>query len=224
MFTPPALQLFINALPLVARGFFNFFFLMLTFPLFVTESSSLTVTETVESSPGPLPAVAGPLQDLVANSIPFSIAVDIGTTTQGSFELFDQDGLTHIASGRASCAISGTLTVAVILKPASTLTVPVIMFSGACAIIPANHNPAKPSVQFVAQLPGSTVLNGSMLGCPPAVLSIPPGIQTDVMINQVIGKNPRFIYSYDGFNVGGAVITISGRAVLSGLGYPAGFF
>jgi hypothetical protein len=231
MFSSPLLAVFINALPIAVRGFFSFFLGMLVFPLYVTEanSSSLPVVESVASSPAALPSVAGPLVDLTANQMPFSVSVplvksDGKVLTSGSFNLYNQPGLTKLTYGRASASISDTLNVSIIAAPNKTLTVPAIYLAGACAIIPAGCSVSDISVARVAQLPGSAVLNVSMNGSITSVLGVPPGIQTDANLNQVIGAKPLVTWCFNEFNISEVVLVISGTVTLSGLGYPKGFF
>jgi len=227
-----SLALFVNALPLVLRGFYGFFFSLLLLPFYLAEesSASILVTETsTRSTPPALPSIAGPLADLSANSIPFSVAYQLADSkgalrSSGSFNLFSQPGLTNLAAGRASAAVSGPLNVSIIAEASSTMTVPTLYLSGAAAIIPADIVPDAPAITEVAQLPGSTLLQFTNIGSTPGILQIPPGIQTDVNINQVIGRKPRVVWSFSSYNLGKVTLVITGTVTLSGLGYPGGFF
>lgn len=231
MFSIFAVSFFIDALPISLRSFYAFFFSLLSLPLFVSEGGGLPVVESTASSPPVVPSIAGPLADLSANSLPFSIAIVCADNagkirSTGSALLFDQPGILNLASGRASCAISGPLNVSMIVTPKDDITVPMLSLAGAVAVIP-NFSPQRlPTLTIpeIAQLPGSSPLLVTMMGSSSSTLSIPPGIQTDVLINQVIGRNPRLVYAFTQINAGTVTMVVQGRVVVSGLGYPGGFF
>lgn len=212
-------------LPNYLVPFLNFFLALFVVPLLAVEGGSLSSTTTTTGSPPSVgQALFGPVSDLEASTAQFSVAVVLADdkgilAPSGTFRLFRQTGLLAWTNGRASAQIRGPLQVELVVLHDPAMTVPALVVSGACAIIPEGTT-APDSIARVAQRPGSCTLQSSLAGSTPGVLGIPPGIQTDALLNQVLGADPVVCWHFTHFNVKKVILKISGTVTVAGLGYP----
>jgi hypothetical protein len=168
--------------------------------------------------------IVGDAASLSASVVSFNVGL-FTKEHYGSLDIFSHESLQLICAGRQSALLTGPLTVMVTIVPADA-TSPSTLLSGWCAVMPrAMTGQAYPtSLNKVACLPGARAISVSPMVANSVQLSIPPGIRTDVIIPQVIGRDPVLVFSFSKTNVASIMIVVSGQVALSGIGYWGGFF
>jgi len=168
--------------------------------------------------------IVGDASALSASTVAFNVGVSTSGSS-GSLDIFSHRSLRIICEGRQSAQIVGPLTVMVTIQPTDTAAATTLL-SGWCAVMPsAGTGQSYPTtIANVSCLPGATSLSVSPLVSTMVTLAIPPGIRSDAIIPQVIGRDPVLVFSFSKVNVTSAQIVVSGRVALSGIGYWSGFF
>lgn len=212
---------------------------LLLSPLFYSQASDSTgggnlsaTTATTTASggaPSSLPAIAGATQDLGTSTVNFTVGFHSDKLV-GTIDLFRQSGISNWCDGRASGELVGNLVVCVtpiIANDATTMA----FAHGSICICPAlppswtNKYAYPNTIQSVNNVPGSVMVQLSHMAAPvPQEVLIPPGVQRNAVINQVLGSDPMIAYAFAGVKVTGLQFAIHGRLRLSGLSFPTGFF
>lgn len=189
--------------------------------------SSLAGGVTITSSApdvGPQQAITGDAASLSVSSTRFNVGFNT-TKTIGYFDIYSHSSLVTICNGRLSAQIQGGFTIQVTIAPADA-TAPSTLLSGWAAIMPTA--PAgcdyPDTISRVACLPGAVAITVSPMITTAAILPFPPGIRTDVLIPQVIGRNPVLVFAFEKVNIKNIQVVLTGTINLSGIGYWSGFF
>lgn len=212
---------------------------LLLHPLFYSQVSDSTgggnlpatsaTTTATGGSPTPLPAIAGATQDLGTSVVNFTVGFHSSQLT-GTIDLFRQPGISNWCDGRASGELIGNLVVCVtpiVSSDATTLA----FAHGSICVCPTLPETWKSkfaypnTINSINNVPGSVMLQLSHMAAPvPQEVLIPPGVQRNAVINQVLGYDPMIAFAFAGVKVTGLQFAIHGRLRLSGLSFPTGFF
>jgi hypothetical protein len=189
-------------------------------------SGSLAGGITATAAPvSPVAAITGDTANLSTNTVRFNVGVTTNLPASGHLDIYNHSSARMICNGRQSAQIVGPLSVQVTLAPADAAAA-VTLLSGWVAVMPeARGSQAYPdTVERIAVLPGAIALTVSPLVSGTGVLQIPPGVRNDMIIQQVIGRDPILVFAFSSANVRSITLIVSGNVALSGIGYWDGFF
>jgi len=188
--------------------------------------ASLAGGSIVSSAPEVTPSqlITGDVSSLGASLVRFNVGCK-ATVATGVFYWFQHPNFGILSSGRLSAQIVGPLTLQVTIAVADAAA-PATLLSGWCAIMPlppAGYQ-APTTIDDIASLPGAVAVTVSPTITSRIILDIPVGIRTDLLVTQVVGREPILVYGFERVNIAHCHIVISGGLNLSGIGYWPGFF
>lgn len=164
----------------------------------------------------PLPTALGHVADLTTNTLAFSCPIECTDNTSQNSSLFGRTAFANLIAGRASAVIDDDIEAFLTVVPRSNATM--IFATGAVAIRPTGSTLPGSLLQVLA-CPGSCALSVGMTGVSVSgKLGIPPGIQRDALVTQVLGKNPVITWHFNTVGVQTIILTIKGKVTVKGLG------
>jgi hypothetical protein len=175
-------------------------------------------------TPGPAQIITGASSDLGRNTIAFSVAksITVNTTGTGSLaiDLFAERSLTAHCHGRLSATIGPTILSVI---PIASTTATVVFATGAVAIRGLSRTPDLVlgefgTIESLLKLPYSQPVLATQMGESTVPLVMPPGIQTNVLINQIIGRNPVILIRVQALGANTVIVRIAGNVTVDGIG------
>lgn len=177
-------------------------------------------------TPSPLTAIEGATSDLTRTVLPFAAPFTLTRSATSSFALFEAEGITKVAGAALSAELVGDLSLSLAPFPSSTATLVFVLVVVAVRGIPTTGTSIGvgslatkfSTAESVLQLPGSVVLTVTLTGSQPRTLTLPPGIQTNVKINQVVGLKPGLVVHCTSVGCSSVILHVTGNLHRSGLG------